>query len=129
MRLNTASVALFVILGCLVARAAGNDLAKFDSDGDGLLTKAEAQAGGQALFARLDANQSGGLDAGEIGGRLGEGVFRAADVNADGELGTEEYAGLLEARFKSAHADGNGAVDARELDGLGGALLLVMMRQ
>jgi len=115
-----------LILGCIPALA-GKDFATFDTDKDRVLTDAEAQAGGRGLFQQLDANHSQSLDAGELGGRLGGPVQKAADVNADGVLSAEEYAGLLQARFKSANADGNGAVDERELNSLAGALLLVMM--
>lgn len=115
----------FLAFGCA---AAAGDLAAFDTDRDGLLSEQEAESAGWALFDRLDVNRSGTLDAGELGGRIGDQVLRAADVTADAQLDREEYRGLLEARFKSANGNGDGAVDELELDALPGALLLVMIR-
>jgi hypothetical protein len=122
-------VAALTLFGCLsVSATAGQDFATFDTDGNGLLTETEAQAGGRALFQKLDTDNSGSLDARELGGRFGGAVLKAADVDADGALNAEEYTGLLVARFKSANTDGNGAVEEQELDALAGALLLVMLR-
>lgn len=123
------SIVASLFLKCLViAAGAADDFAAFDEDRNGLLTDAEVRAAGRALFSRLDADHSNGLNTTELGGRLGDPVLRAANVNADDELNWEEFDGLLTARFKSANTNGDGAVDARELDLPAGALLLVMMR-
>ena len=129
MRCSISGMAVCILFGGLtVVAMAGSDFAAFDADGNGLLEEGEARAAGAALFARLDADHNGNLDPGELGGRLGDPVFRAADVNRDGALNAEEYSGLLAARFKSSNTNGDGAVDEQELGALPGALLLVMMR-
>jgi hypothetical protein len=60
-----------------------------------LVEEAEAQAGGGRLFAELDKNGDGLLQPGELNGRLGAAVLKAADPDADGALNPQEYAALI----------------------------------
>jgi hypothetical protein len=85
--------------GLLMATSAFADTDALDSDGDHLISLAEAQAGAPELasrFSKIDANQDGFLSVDEvIAGRPARNVvihrlmqedFAAADVNADGML-------------------------------------------
>ena len=99
-----------------------------DLNHDGTIAEQEAQDAGMVVFKRLDTNQDGRLDPGEIDGRLGPAVLKAADPGADSALNGEEYAALITARFKGANADGDGKVSPSELATLTGALLLLMIK-
>lgn len=85
--------------GLLMATSAYADTDALDTDGDHLISLAEAQAGAPELasrFSKIDANQDGYLSVDEvIAGRPVRNVriardmqkdFAAADVNADGML-------------------------------------------
>ncbi len=69
--------------------------AKGDTDGNGVLTRAESQAHATQMFAKMDANRDGKLDAAD----------RAA-----------KRAEMQAKRFASLDADGNGSISKAEWD-------------
>ncbi|WP_332817484.1 EF-hand domain-containing protein [Sphingopyxis sp.] len=75
--------------------AAPGGAAKGDADGNGVLTRAEAQASATQMFAKMDANKDGKLD--------------AADRTAQH---AERHAKM----FASLDADGNGSISKAEWD-------------
>jgi hypothetical protein len=89
--LLTLGAALFAV----PVLAAPGGAAKGDADGNGVLTRAEAQAAATAQFAKMDANKDGKLD--------------AADRSAQrAEMQAKMFAGL--------DADGNGSISKAEWD-------------
>lgn len=75
--------------------AAPGGAAKGDADGNGVLTRAEAQASATQMFAKMDANKDGKLD--------------AADRTA-------QHAERQAKMFASLDADGNGSISKAEWD-------------
>jgi len=75
--------------------AAPDGAAKGDADGNGVLTRAEAQANATQMFAKMDANKDGKLD--------------AADRTA-------MHAEMQARMFASLDADGNGSISKAEWD-------------
>ena len=61
-----------------------------DPLGDKTMTKAEFQAKGAEIFARMDANHDGKLDQADRAAHEGE-MFDRADANHDGKLSRDEF--------------------------------------
>lgn len=101
-----------------------------DANSDGVLTRAEFEAGRTSLFARLDANNDGQLsreemhaqrgergERGHRGGRGhggGHGGFEGADANNDGNVTREEFLARPIAMFDRLDANSNGVIEASE---------------
>lgn len=65
-----------------------------DADGNGVLTRAEAQASAGQMFARMDANKDGKLDAADRAARhaaMQAKRFAALDANSDGSISKAEW--------------------------------------
>lgn len=65
-----------------------------DADGNGVLTRAEAQASATQLFAKMDANKDGKVDASDHAARRAEMQatrFAALDANKDGSVSKAEW--------------------------------------
>ena len=124
------SLAIAVLLALAHATVAADTdpMDRLDTNQNRLLEESEAQAAGRQLFVSIDENRDGRLEPAEIRGRLGGAVLKAADLDADGALNSQEYAALLTAHYKSANANSDGLVDQHELGSLTGQLLLVMVR-
>ena len=86
-----------------------------DLNHDGMIAEQEAQDAGMVVFKRLDTNQDGRLDPGEIDGRHGPAVAQSRRPRRVSALHGEEYAALITARFKGANADGDGKVSPANL--------------
>ena len=127
MKYFLAIAVLFALAHAAVA-ADTDPMDRLDTNQNRLLEESEAQAAGRQLFGSIDENRDGRLEPAEIRGRLGGPVLKAADLDADGALNSQEYAALLTARYKSANANSDGLVDLSELGSLTGQLLLVMVR-
>jgi hypothetical protein len=89
---------MFLTLGAaLVAApvlAAPGGGAKGDADGNGVLTRAEAQAHATQMFAKMDANKDGKLDAADRAARHAEmqaKIFERLDANKDGSISKAEW--------------------------------------
>lgn len=68
--------------------------AKGDTDGNGVLTRAEAQANAMQMFAKMDANKDGKVDAADRAARHTEMQakrFAAFDANSDGSVSKAEW--------------------------------------
>jgi hypothetical protein len=63
-----------------------------DSDNDGTLDMAEVETAGATIFATLDKDKEGTLDAGELAGRLSADELQDLDSNRSGTLDRNEYA-------------------------------------
>jgi Ca2+-binding EF-hand superfamily protein len=99
-----------------------------DTDGDGLVTRAEAHAAVDARFERLDANADGAISRDEIRrgfesrrGQPRNGVgqrIQAADTDNDGALSLAELQAvrpqLSQERFSMMDRNGDGLITADE---------------
>lgn len=68
--------------------------AKADADGNGVLTRAEAQTNATAMFARMDANGDGKLDQSDRAAKRTEmqaKAFERFDANKDGQISKAEW--------------------------------------
>ena len=81
-----------------------------------------------ALFAKLDPDRDGTLDARELRGRLNARDLAAADPDKDGTLTLDEYLKVVEQRFNAANPDKDGTLDARELSSPAGRALLRLLK-
>lgn len=96
--------------------------AAFDRDADGLVPKAELEAGIVAQFRKDDLNGDGHLDATEtrtVNDRLmaDPGGSPIIDWNADGKVIVQEYASQWRTQFERADVNSDGIVDGEERAG------------
>ena len=104
-------------------------LKALDTDNDGTVSLAEAQAGASKVFATLNPDKDATLDAPrELGDRIDAAALKAADPDNDGTLDAKEYAKIVESKFKAADPDGDGTLDAKELSSPAGAALLELVQ-
>ena len=89
-------ISLFTLAAALVAvpvlAAPGG--ARGDADGNGVLTRAEAQAHAVQMFAKMDANKDGKLDAADRAAKHAEMQakrFASLDGNSDGSISKAEW--------------------------------------
>lgn len=135
---------LVVLLGCMALAplavlagdsperpGRGEHWAAMDTDGDGTISKAEADSGAPRMaerFAEIDANSDGHVTKDEMHAaraRFHEGMqahgqerFRSADTNGDGSIDlAEAQQGMPRAaeRFSELDADSNGFLTHEEL--------------
>jgi Ca2+-binding EF-hand superfamily protein len=109
-------------------------LAEMDSNKDGRITKAEAEAARMRMFDKLDADKNGIVTAAEIktahesmaarrpdddkGGKGGEHGMRGIerqDVNGDGQVTREEAKAAPYPMFDRLDANKDGVIDAAEM--------------
>ncbi|MBL0914333.1 MAG: hypothetical protein IBJ13_02090 [Sphingopyxis sp.] len=83
--------AALIAVPVLAAPGAGS---KGDADGNGTLTRTEAQAHAAEMFARMDANKDGKLDATDRAAKRSEmhaKAFERFDANKDGNISKAEW--------------------------------------
>ncbi|MGB7412084.1 MAG: hypothetical protein WA910_13130 [Sphingopyxis granuli] len=83
-----------LIAGPVLAAPAGGPRAMGDADGNGVLTRAEAQAHAAQMFAKLDANGDGKLDAADRAAAraaMQAKMFERLDANKDGSISKAEW--------------------------------------
>ncbi|WP_422055278.1 hypothetical protein [Sphingomonas sp.] len=109
-------------------------LARVDTNGDGLISKAENRAMVEARFARMDADKDGTVEAGEgrkgwgkrgegrggkakgmHGGRAGGAGMMMADTNKDGAISKAEFDAMSAQRFAKLDTNSDGKIDAAEM--------------
>ncbi len=112
-------------------------LARVDTNGDGLISKAEHRAMVEARFARMDADKDGSVEAGEGrkgmgkakwkrgGDRRGPGgpggpggpamAMKKADTNGDGAISRAEFDAQSAERFAKLDTNKDGKIDATEM--------------
>lgn len=90
-------ISLLTLGAALIAApvfAAPGSGAKGDADANGTLTRAEAQAHASEMFAKMDANKDGKLDAGDRAAKRTEmqaKMFERLDANKDGSISKAEW--------------------------------------
>lgn len=107
-------------------------LARVDTNGDGLISKAEHRAMVEARFARMDADKDGSVEAGEGRkgwGKRGEGRggkakamrggrgggMMMADTDKDGAISKAEFDAMSAQRFARLDTNKDGKIDATEM--------------
>jgi hypothetical protein len=109
---GTVVLALVAASGALAAdgppgQGRGEHWAKVDTDGDGAISKAEAEAGAPRIardFANLDADEDGRITREEM----------HAQMQARHAATREERRARAEERYRSADTNGDGALDLAE---------------
>jgi Ca2+-binding EF-hand superfamily protein len=96
-------------------------LQRYDANRDGVLTRAEMEAGLKADFEAADTNHDGRLDADEAAAvnhqRWTENASTAStivDWNHDGYVDFREFAGTARSLFDELDRDGDGTLSAKE---------------
>lgn len=106
-------------------------LARVDTNGDGLISKAENRAMVEARFARMDADKDGSVEAGEGRKGMGKGkwkrgaerrgpggparAMKKADTNGDGAISKAEFDAQSAERFAKLDTNKDGKIDAAEM--------------
>ena len=113
-------------------------MARVDTNGDGLISKAENRAMVEARFARMDADKDGMAEAGEARKGMGKGkakwkrerrgpggaamsaggpamAMKKADTNGDGAISKAEYDAQSAQRFAKLDTNSDGKIDATEM--------------
>lgn len=111
-------------------------MARVDTNGDGLISKAENRAMVEARFARMDADKDGTVEAGEGRKSMGKGkgkwkrsgegrgpggpggpamAMKKADTNGDGAISKAEFDAMSAQRFAKLDTNKDGKIDATEM--------------
>lgn len=126
----TKPIVAMLAFACLAAPAAmaqgrgGDLLAAMDADGDGAVTRAEAQAARETMFTRMDADGDGYLsqterDAVAQGQGAGRRMRRGnPDSNGDGRVSRSVFMGRPFRGFNMADANNDGVVTSDEMAAL-----------
>lgn len=133
------ALAAMLVLGLVIptalpsaafARSSGTErtLKMVDTDKDGTIDLAEAQAAAGKVFDAAETDKDGTVDAKELKGRVSKTDLKAADTDNDGTLDRKEYLALVEQRFKAADPDKDGTLDAKELKTPAGRSLLQLLK-
>jgi hypothetical protein len=117
-----------VSLPALAAPRSADPIKTYDTDNDGTLDLMEVKKVAAELFAKLDRDHEGTLDARELRGRLSAKDIKAADPDHDGTLTMDEYLAVVAQRFNAANADNDGTLDAKELTTPAGHALVRLLR-
>lgn len=90
---------------------------QLDTDGNGSVSRAEAERGRAAMFARLDANRDGALSEAEraSGGRSAQALSRA-DSNGDGAISRAEAMAAPYRMFDRLDGNDDNTVSEAELN-------------
>jgi hypothetical protein len=100
-------------------RGGGLDrLVAMDANGDGAITRAEAEAARTAQFNRLDTDHDGYLSQAERAAAPGGGrmLNQLPDGDSDGRISRTEMMAAPYRGFDRLDADGNGTLSAQEIE-------------
>src|SRR5258706_3858248 len=118
-RTMIASVAALLAISSLAfAHGAGKGLARFDRDGNGVVTRVEMRTTESERFDKIDANHDGQLTVDEIQAAHREAAakhFAAKDTDKDGKLSRAEVAKMPDAMFSRIDANHDGFLTPDEL--------------
>lgn len=94
-------------------------LKRVDTDQDGKISKAEADAAGTKFFARLDDNGDGKIEDNEMpqrhSARFGGKMFDRMDADQDGKVTKAEFQAAGEKMFQRMDKNGDGVVEKDEM--------------
>ncbi len=108
-----ASFAVTVLATAAFAQGGGMGMMRADTNGDGMISKAEATAQANARFDRMDANKDGTLAADEV---KGPGSRMMARAGGDGAVTRAEFLAQADKRFAriDTNKDGQLSTDERK---------------
>lgn len=110
---------LAVALGAAVVLprvALASDLMEdLDKDHSGSLDLAEVKKAAGKVFDELDKDHGGSLDRKEIGDRISDADFKAADPDKSGTLSRDEFVAVAEKLFKAADSGHDGSLSKDDL--------------
>jgi Ca2+-binding EF-hand superfamily protein len=112
------AVALLATSGLALAHGGGRGLARFDRDGNGVVTRSEMRTSAAERFDKIDTNHDGKLTADEIQAAHREMAakhFAAKDTDKDGKLSRAEVAKMPDALFARLDANHDGFLTPDEL--------------
>jgi hypothetical protein len=118
-----------LVTGSAFAQDAGPErpmrdpMARADTNGDGVITRAEAIAESDARFDRMDVNHDGKITKDERpeprggrGGGFGGRMMERMDANGDGAISKDEQRAQALQRFDRLDANHDGKIDQAERD-------------
>jgi len=123
------SLSLLILGGCSLLKPNYSDeqmhsylFDKFDSDEDGLITKAEYMDFIDERFAKMDTDRDGTITKEDLYNsrfytflpELAEAVFRDSDLDSDGLITKDEMIKAEELRFKQMDVNGDGQLSRDE---------------
>ena len=98
----------------IAGTASANPNKSPDSDGDGVVSKAEHDAFVQASWTALDKDGNGQLSSTELGDKAAK--LADADSDGNGQVSAAEYTAKKSTWFATADKDGDGALSKAEWD-------------
>jgi Ca2+-binding EF-hand superfamily protein len=128
MKLRAIMAAGAVMTIALSPAFAASALTAADTDKDGTIDLAEAQAAAGASFDKLDVGHAGTLERKDLKGRVSDKDWMAADPLNDTTMTKDEYVGFVKIIFKRVDRDNDGTIDAKELQTPAGRDLLRLMK-
>lgn len=108
-----ASFALTAIATAAFAQGGGMGMIRADTNGDGMISKAEATAQANARFDMMDTNKDGTITADE---RTGPGSRMMARAGADGAMTRAEYLAQADRRFARIDTNKDGQISTDEAE-------------
>lgn len=108
-----ASFAVTAIATAAFAQGGGMGMMRADTNGDGMISKAEATAQANARFDRMDTNKDGTITADERKGPGGRMMARAG--GGDGAMTRAEFLAQADKRFARIDTNNDGQLSADEL--------------
>ena len=118
-RIMIASVAALLATSSLaLAHGGGKGLARFDRDGNGVVTRSEMRTTAGEHFDKVDTNHDGKLTAEEMQAAHRERAakhFAAKDTDKDGKLSRAEVAKMPDPKFAQLDANHDGFLTPDEL--------------
>ncbi|WP_353204227.1 EF-hand domain-containing protein [Sphingomonas sp.] len=107
-----ASFAVTVLATTAFAQGGGMGMMRADTNGDGMISRAEATAQANARFDRMDANKDGTLTADERQGPGGRMMARAG--GGDGAMTRADFMARADRRFALIDTNKDGQLSADE---------------
>ncbi len=111
--------AVTALSGAALAHGGGRMFAHLDTNNDGKVTLAEAQAGAQARFTKLDKNKDGVISQDELGDGPRR-MMKHADTNNDGKLTLAELQAQTQTWFGRFDKNNDKVITQDELAAAGG---------
>lgn len=108
-----ASFAVTVLATAAFAQGGGMGMMRADTNGDGMISKAEATAQANARFDRMDTNKDGTITADERQGPGGRMMARAG--GSDGAMTRAEFVAQADKRFARIDTNRDGQLSSDEL--------------
>lgn len=120
------AVSALLLTSAVLYAAPGVGKMAVDADGNGAVSKTEAMAKANAMFARMDANNDGTLDQADRAAKVEE-RFATMDIDNNGALNKSEFVAAHEARIAKredrremrAERKGHGGHDGHRMGGRG----------